>query len=565
MRTLDRPGLEQVAAGIALQAYIPDSFATQQRITDWARRRVAAGGAPVTIRIVKGANMEMERVEASLRGWPLATVHRQARHRRQLPPHAARTACSRRISPPCGSASRRTICSRWPTAWCSPPRPGGSTACSSRCSKAWPTTSGGRSFELAGNLLLYAPACRQEDFINAIGYLIRRLDENTGPDNFLRHAFNLEVDSPEWQRLEQQFVDSFARIDDAERRTAPHAGSGAQESASRSERAGAVSTPTLELRRLRSSLSPTNPTPTGRCRRTATGPSRSSTAGSRATATSAADVPLVIAGEEISAGRDVRAVARSVAARRRRRQLPPGDRRRHRPRRRLRRADPDGWRRRTPRERTETLHPRRRRTRPPPAATCWAPCSPRAARLLTEGDPEVSEAIDFCRFYADCGARTSTRLPGLTAAGRGVVVVVSPWNFPLAIPCGGVAAALAGGQHGHPQAGVRHGAHRLPAVPSASGEPACRGRRCSSSPAAAARVGQQLVAPRRRRRRDPHRRHRDGARHARPQARRCTCSPRPAARTPRSSPRSPTATWRSRTCSTRRSATAGRSARPRRC
>ena len=40
---------------------------------------------------------------------------------------------------------------------------------------------------------------------------------------------------------------------------------------------------------------------------------------------------------------------------------------------------------------------------------------------------------------------TSTNLPGLAAEGRGVVVVVSPWNFPLAIPCGGVAAALAAG------------------------------------------------------------------------------------------------------------------------
>ena len=72
MRTLDRPGLEQARAGIALQAYIPDSFATQQRINEWARKRVAAGGAPVTIRLVKGANMEAERVEASLRGWPQA-------------------------------------------------------------------------------------------------------------------------------------------------------------------------------------------------------------------------------------------------------------------------------------------------------------------------------------------------------------------------------------------------------------------------------------------------------------------------------------------------------------
>jgi len=58
MRTLDRAGLEQVRAGIALQAYIPDSFQTQQRITAWARKRVETGGAPVTLRIVKGANMD---------------------------------------------------------------------------------------------------------------------------------------------------------------------------------------------------------------------------------------------------------------------------------------------------------------------------------------------------------------------------------------------------------------------------------------------------------------------------------------------------------------------------
>ncbi len=88
MRTLDRRGLEQVSAGIALQAYIPDSARVQRQINEWARARVAAGGAPVTIRIVKGANMEMERVEASLRGWPQAPfmtkVETDANYKRML-------------------------------------------------------------------------------------------------------------------------------------------------------------------------------------------------------------------------------------------------------------------------------------------------------------------------------------------------------------------------------------------------------------------------------------------------------------------------------------------------
>ena len=78
MQTLDREGLEQVGAGIALQAYLPDSFAVQKRINAWARRRVAAGGAPITIRIVKGANMEMERVDASIHGWPQAPFETKA-------------------------------------------------------------------------------------------------------------------------------------------------------------------------------------------------------------------------------------------------------------------------------------------------------------------------------------------------------------------------------------------------------------------------------------------------------------------------------------------------------
>ncbi len=68
-------------------------------------------------------------------------------------------------------------------------------------------------FELSRNLLLYAPACKKKDFIHAIGYLIRRLDENTGKNNFLRHAFHLHVGSDVWNRLEQQFVDSLEDVD----------------------------------------------------------------------------------------------------------------------------------------------------------------------------------------------------------------------------------------------------------------------------------------------------------------------------------------------------------------
>src|SRR6201991_3310080 len=43
-----------------------------RRLAAFAAQRVAAGGAPVKVRIVKGANLAMERVEAELHGWPQA-------------------------------------------------------------------------------------------------------------------------------------------------------------------------------------------------------------------------------------------------------------------------------------------------------------------------------------------------------------------------------------------------------------------------------------------------------------------------------------------------------------
>ena len=107
------------------------------------------------------------------------------------------------------------------------------------------------------------------------------------------------------------------------------------------------------------------------------------------------------------------------------------------------REDASGWRRLTAAERQEILH----RVADELAAArgdLLGAMLAEGGKTLAEGDPEVSEAIDFCRFYSDT-ACDFANLPGLTAEGRGVVVVVSPWNFPLAIPCGGVAAALAAG------------------------------------------------------------------------------------------------------------------------
>jgi RHH-type transcriptional regulator, proline utilization regulon repressor / proline dehydrogenase / delta 1-pyrroline-5-carboxylate dehydrogenase len=76
------------------------------------------------------------------------------------------------------------------------------------------------------------------------------------------------------------------------------------------------------------------------------------------------------------------------------------------------------------------------------------------AKPWPEADADVCEAIDFLEYYArgaielEAG-RELLQLPGerneLRYVPRGVVAVISPWNFPLAIPCGMTAAALASG------------------------------------------------------------------------------------------------------------------------
>ncbi|MDB5431511.1 MAG: integrase [Caulobacter sp.] len=82
-------------------------------------------------------------------------------------------------------------------------------------------------------------------------------------------------------------------------------------------------------------------------------------------------------------------------------------------------------------------------------------CAREAGKTLADGVAEVREAADFCRYYANLaenefGAPEVLKGPvgetnTLSLHGRGVFVCISPWNFPLAIFTGQIAAALAAG------------------------------------------------------------------------------------------------------------------------
>ena len=84
-----------------------------------------------------------------------------------------------------------------------------------------------------------------------------------------------------------------------------------------------------------------------------------------------------------------------------------------------------------------------------------AMCTREAGKTIADGVAEVREAVDFLRYYAGQARAlfgAPELLPGPTGesntlqlGGRGVFACISPWNFPLAIFSGQVAAALAAG------------------------------------------------------------------------------------------------------------------------
>ncbi len=427
IETLSRRGLENVSAGIALQAYIPDSLAQQQRIHAFAEERVAAGGAPVTIRLVKGANMEAERVEASIAGWPQAPYQRKidtdANYKRMLHEALDHIGAIR-----LGVASHNLFEVAYALVLVH------ERGCLDRVQfemlEGMANHQRRALGELAPNLLLYAPATRQEDFINAIGYLIRRLDENTGPDNFLRHAFKLKVDTPEWRRLEEGFSASFEALETLS-------------NAPRRQQDRHRPPPEPSGRLLSSSDFVNEPDTDFSLEQNLVWAEEIVARWNARHGDAAIDIPLVIAGETIADERERRPCHDPsrpgvVVARYRQASDDEIDRA-------LRCAadDPRGWRDLDLAERGRILQRVAYELRCARGELMGAALAD-GGKLLSESDPEVSEAVDFVEYYA-ATARDFHALRTVEAAPKGVVVVVPPWNFPLAIPCGGVSAALAAG------------------------------------------------------------------------------------------------------------------------
>jgi len=209
---LNDPEFLHDSAGIVLQSYLPDSFPIQQRLTDWAKKRLEKSGAPIKIRIVKGANLAMERVEASLRDWPQAPYDKKAdvdANYKRMVHYGCQPENAKAVH--IGIASHNLFDIAY-----------------ALLLRAENHVEEFISFEmlegmadqmrrvvqqLSGGMLLYCPAATKEEFQNAVAYLVRRLDENTAPENFLRHAFEMHPGTKTWEQQAELFKTSAQKMD----------------------------------------------------------------------------------------------------------------------------------------------------------------------------------------------------------------------------------------------------------------------------------------------------------------------------------------------------------------
>jgi RHH-type proline utilization regulon transcriptional repressor/proline dehydrogenase/delta 1-pyrroline-5-carboxylate dehydrogenase len=385
-RVLDEDEFLGLEAGIVLQAYLPDSYWELLALCEWAKARRARGGARIKIRLVKGANLAMEHVDAEMHGWtaaPFATkAEVDANYKRML---------DVLLRPEYADVVRIGVASHnlFDVAWALTLRAhrGAEERLEIEMLEGMAPPQSAAVAEAAGGLLLYGPATDPGNLEPAVAYLARRLDENATPENFLHALFSMTPGSDEFKVEEERF-----RTAVRERKFAPPRPRRHQDRLAPHEHDDAVEfhneadtdfTSEVNRRWITQHLAHWR---------------------------EPADTFVVPTIEGVD-----KAVVRADHA-------------------------ADAWHDRGPAARAEIL-----RRVAQHMAECRgdtiAAMAHTAGKTVAEGDTEVSEAIDFARYYA----ATIPDVAGAAFEPYRVTVVASPWNFPYAIPAGGVLAALAAG------------------------------------------------------------------------------------------------------------------------
>ncbi len=396
MRVLEDPSLRDYRAGIVLQAYLPDALGAMQRLQEWAAARVAAGGAPIKVRIVKGANLAMERVDAEIRGWELVTwpskEETDTNFKRVL---AWALTPERLANVHLGVAGQNMFDLAFAHLLAGTRRVDRSMI-EFELLAGMATGQARVMREDLGPLRLYVPVVRPEEFDVAIAYLVRRLEENAMPENFMSGIFDIGTDPAVFARERDRFLASLAHVDEAvpaPRRSASSGRGAVVKGAPPAFENAPDSDPSLSANRAWArEIAARIPTSTlGEAKE---GAARLETP---------EDVDRLVGELRANAVWAVR---------------PTGDRVR------------------VLRHLAEVFEERR--------GELIEVAASETGKTIDQADAEVSEAVDFANYYA-LMARELTLLDGARFAPVAVTVVAPPWNFPLAIPVGGALAALAAG------------------------------------------------------------------------------------------------------------------------
>ena len=434
-RALEAPELKDYKAGIVLQAYLPDAHQWQKDLTEWAGRRVTQeGGAPIKVRLVKGANFEMEKTEASQRGWKIATYTEKIdtdSNYKIMAEYGLKSENAKFVH--IGAASHNLFELAYTLELAK--KNNVLEYFSLEMLEGMSEASRVAISEVSGqSVTLYAPVADREQFTNAIAYLVRRLDENTSEDNFIRYSFGLKVNSPQWNKMKQQFLESFDNceglyIGRKRKQNRLNENREDKENGSHGSHHGFTNEPDTDF------ILKANRQWANQVREK----------WKRKQGDTFVTVPVVVGGENFVGDREVI------------RQRDPSQRKDHvfcgqyakaggkdlQKAVSVAKEDPDGWRKLSVDERNKILSKvavqvRKRR------GDLIGVAAAEVGKVFTETDVEVSEAVDFLEFYSH-SARYFQSCENLEFKGKGVGLVVPPWNFPIAIPLGGVTAALAAG------------------------------------------------------------------------------------------------------------------------
>ncbi|RUR01908.1 proline dehydrogenase family protein [Labedella endophytica] len=210
-RVLEHPELRHLEAGIVIQAYLPDALGAMQELTAWAKTRRGQGGAPIKVRLVKGANLAMEAVDAVVHGWQQATVpsklEADTNYKRVL---------DWSLNPDRTDAVRVGVAGHnlfdIAFAWLLAERRGVVSAVEFEMLIGMATGQAEAVRRTVGELLLYTPVVSPREFEFAISYLIRRLEENASDDNFMSAVFELHRNASLLSREKRRFLASVDRL-----------------------------------------------------------------------------------------------------------------------------------------------------------------------------------------------------------------------------------------------------------------------------------------------------------------------------------------------------------------